>query len=179
MSSQSRTVTALTMNKLQRHKIAFYPCCARDFLEPLEILSTYVDEVVFCDLNRSLQAELSDLMALKPGHFPSVRSISDNARRGVQTLERIDVLFYRRDSMGEGGSRVLVLAKPFILTVLEKMPPEGGLIITDGSNRGNHYYRKTFRPQGVKKFGYHMYALPTSEQPFKEKGLHVISVTRL
>lgn len=167
------------MNKLQRHKIAFYPCCARDFLEPLEILTNYVDEVVFCDLSTSLKADLSDLMVSKPEQLPFARSISGDARRGVQTMERIDVLFYRRDGMGEGGSRVLVLAKPFLLTVLEKMPPEGGLIITDGSNRGNHYYRKTFRPQGVKKFGYHLCALPASEQPFEKDGLRVIEVTRL
>lgn len=72
-----------------------------------------------------------------------------------------------------------MLAKPFLLIVLEKMPPEGGLIITDGSNRGNHYYQKTFRPQGVNKFGYNLCALPASEQPFEKDGLRVIEVTRL
>lgn len=159
-------------------KTAFYPCCAQDFLEPLEILSNYVDEVVFCDLGSSLEAELSGLVAAKSGTVPAVRYISNGARRGVQMMERIDVMFYRRDSMGEGGSGVLVLAKPFLLAVLEKMPPEGGLIITDGSNHGNHYYQKTFRPQGVNKFGYHMCALPASEQPFEDKGLHIIEVTR-
>ena len=115
----------------------------------------------------------------RKGYLPTAHLISDGARRGIQTLERIDVLFYRKDSMGEGGSRVLVLAKPFLLTVLERMPPEGGLIITDGSNRGNHYYRKTFRPQGVKKFGYHLCGLPATEQPFEDDGLRVIEVTRL
>lgn len=159
-------------------KIAFYPCCARDFAEPLEMLSNYVEEVVFCDLGSSLAAELSDLVAAKPETFPSARYLPDGARRGVQMMERIDVLFYRRDSMGEGGSGVLVLAKPFLLAVLEKMPSEGGLIITDGSNHGNHYYQKTFRPQGVNKFGYHMCALPASEQPFEDKGIHIIEVTR-
>ena len=91
-------------------------------------------------------------MARRGERLPNARLISDGARRGIETLERIDVLFYRRDSWGEGGSNVLVLAKPFLLTVLEKMPPEGGLIITNGSNHGNHYYQKTFRPQGVNKF---------------------------
>ena len=81
--------------------------------------------------------------------------------------------------MGEGGSGVLVLAKPFLPTVLKKMPSEGGLVITDGSNHGNHYYRKTFRPQGVKKFGYHLCALPEAEQPFRGKGLHIIKVTHI
>ena len=160
-------------------KTAFYPCCNNDFLEPLEILSNYVDEVIFCDPKPSLKAELASLNVQKKEDLPAARLISDGARRGIETLERIDVLFYRRDSRGEGGSNVLVLAKPFLLTVLERMPPEGGLIITDGSNHGNHYYQKTFRPQGVNKFGYHMCALPEPEQPFKGENLHVIEVKRL
>lgn len=160
-------------------RIALYPCCARDFLEPLEILNGYADEIVFCDPDLSLKDEFASLVAQREGHRLTARLISDGVRRGIQTLERIDILFYRRDSRGEGGSGVLVLAKPFLPSVLEKMPLEGGLIITDGSNRGNHYYRKTFRPQGVKKFGYHLCALPAAEQPFREKGLHIIKVTHL
>ncbi len=169
----------ITLGVEQLTRIAFYPCCARDFLEPLEMLSNYVDEVIFCDPNPNLKAELASLNVQEKEYLPTARLISDGARRGIRTLERIDVLFYRKDSMGEGGSGVLVLAKPFLLTVLEKMPPEGGLIITDGSNHGNHYYQKTFRPQGVNKFGYHMCALPESEQPFIKEDLHVIKVKRL
>ena len=140
------------------------------------MLSSYVDEVIFCDPCPHLKTEFVSLMAQRSEHLPSARLISDGARRGIETLERIDVLFYRRDSRGEGGSNVLVLAKPFLLTVLERMPPEGGLIITDGSNHGNHYYQKALRPQGVNKFGYYMCALPESEQPFRKENLHVIKV---
>ena len=160
-------------------RLAFYPCCARDFLEPLALLNGYADEVVFCDPDPNMKNAFLTLADSLPNMSPKARLISDGARRGIQTLARIDVLFYRRDSTGEGGSNVLVLAKPFLPTVLEKMPSKGGLIITDGSNRGNHYYRKTFRPQGVEKFGYHLQALPEAEQPFKEEGLKVIEVTRL
>ncbi len=161
------------------YKVAFYPCCAFDILEPLEMLSGYANEVVFCDPDPNVQAEFSTISNNLPDISLRARLISDDARRGIQTLERIDVLFYRRDSTGEGGSNILVLAKPFLPTVLEKMPSKGGLIITDGSNRGNHYYQKTFRPQGVKKFGYHLQALPETEQPFVKEGLKVIAVTRL
>ncbi len=160
-------------------KTAFYPCSNSDFLRPSEILSKYVDEVVFCDPDLSLKTEFMSSMSSWGKRLPAARLISDDARRGIQTLERIDVLFYRRDSTGEGGSNVLVLAKPFLPTVLEKMPSKGGLIITDGSNRGNHYYRKTFRIQGVKKFGYHLQALPETEQPFAKESLMIIAVTRL
>lgn len=160
-------------------KIAFYPCSNNDLLRPLELLNNYVNEVIFCDPSPRLKTEFTSLMSQRSKQLPNARLISDDARRGVKALERIDVLFYRRDSMGEGGSGVLVLAKPFLLTVLERMPSESGLIITDGSNHGNHYYQKAFRPQGVNKFGYHICALPESEQPFKEENLHVIKVKRL
>lgn len=160
-------------------KTAFYPCSNNDFLGPLEMLNGYADEVVFCDPNPSLRTEFASLMAQRKENFSTARLISDDAERGIEPLERIDVLFYRRDSKGEGGSGLMVLSKLFLPQVLERMPPEGGLIITDGSNRGNHYYRKTFRPQGVKKFGYHLCALPIIEQPFEEEGLHIIKVTRL
>ena len=142
------------------------------------MLNGYVDEVIFCDPSPDVKTAFASI-AGKAGDLPNARLISEGARRGIKTLGRIDVFFYRRDSTGEGGSNVLVLAKPFLPTVLEKMPSKGGLIITDGSNRGNHYYRKTFRPQGVEKFGYHLQALPETEQPFAEEGLKVIAVTRL
>lgn len=160
-------------------KTAFYPCCREDFLEPLEMLNGYVDEVVFCDPSSEVQSAFLALADSSPKNLPKAHLVSDGARRGVETLERIDVLFYRRDGTGGGGSDVLVLAKPFLPTVLNKMPPEGGLIITDGSNRGNHYYQKTFRTQGVTKFGYHLCALPPAEQPFEKEGLHVIKVVRV
>ena len=37
-------------------KVAFYPCCYLDLLRPLEILTPYVDEIIFCDKNISIAA---------------------------------------------------------------------------------------------------------------------------
>ncbi len=38
------------MNDLQPKRIGFYPVSARDYLEPLRILKTHVDQLIFCDI---------------------------------------------------------------------------------------------------------------------------------
>ena len=38
-------------------RVAFYPCCAIDIEEPLELLRGFAEEVVFCDVNPTLCRE--------------------------------------------------------------------------------------------------------------------------
>ena len=67
-----------------------------------------------------------------------------DAREIISNIAVIDVLFYRRDSNGEGGSGLFVLGDAFLPHILKRFPSEGGLIITDGSNsRGSNFKRMT------------------------------------
>ena len=50
--------------------------------------------------------------ALREG-LPQASFLSLDVRAGLARLEKIDVLFYRRDSAGEGGSGVFILETPF------------------------------------------------------------------
>jgi hypothetical protein len=38
-----------------QHRVAFYSCCGLDIERPLQLLRPYADEVIFCDINKSLQ----------------------------------------------------------------------------------------------------------------------------
>ena len=60
--------------------------------------------------------------------------LNKNVWDAVLNLPQIDLLFYRRDGMNEGGSGVEVLFDEFLSLVLQKFPDHGGTIITDGSN---------------------------------------------
>lgn len=50
-------------------------------------------------------------------------------------VRQIGVFFYRRDSLGEGGSGDLWMTRDSVDTICERLI-EGGLIVTDGSNAG-------------------------------------------
>ena len=75
-------------------------------------------------------------------HRFSRRHIRIVRRRGFgfTTLRRyidsIGVFFYRGDSLGDGGSGDLWLARVHLLEVLGKLQ-DGGLIVTDGANHGH------------------------------------------
>lgn len=157
------------------HRIAFYPCCATDVLEPLSILAGIADEVIFCDINRHLLPKWKVREQERAVSQPQATFMIADTRDVVQKIPPIDVLFYRRDGSGEGGSGVFVLGDSFLPFILERFNPVGGLIITDGSNsRGGNFKRMT-RPNGMKKHGWSFSA--RIEQPFQEKfGLWVISV---
>lgn len=57
--------------------------------------------------------------------------IVGDAFAALSQLDVIDVLFYRRDSSGEGGSGIFVLGDSFLRPVLKQSAPKGGLIVTD------------------------------------------------
>ena len=65
--------------------------------------------------------------------------LNQNVWDAVLKLPQIDILFYRRDGMSEGGSGVEILFDEFLSLLLEKFPDHGGTIITDGSNASRDY----------------------------------------
>jgi hypothetical protein len=101
--------------------------------------------------------------------------LSTDVQTALEGVERIDVLFYRRDSEGEGGSGIFVLGDSFLPRLLRRFPVQGGYLITDGSNsRGSNFKRMT-RSSGLTKHGWHV--IEATEQPFlAEHGLYVVSV---
>jgi hypothetical protein len=157
------------------HRVAFYPCCATDVEEPLELLRDFADEVVFCDVNPSLRQRWKDIAARTAEALPSASFLCEDVRTAVDRLERIDVLFYRSDSGGEGGSGIFILGDSFLPRLLRRLPVHGGYFITDGSNsRGSNFMRMT-RPSGLTKHGWHFRM--AAAQPFlAEHSLYVVSV---
>jgi len=154
-----------------QHRVAFYPCCASDIVEPLSILKQYADEICFCDI-RPLPRRVIAEHRVSP---PTARFIQGDAREVITHIGRIDVLFYRRDSNGEGGSGLFVLGDTFFPRILEVFNPQGGLIITDGSNSRGGLFKKMKSTRGLTKYGWHIHK--TEEQPFeKAHGLLIFSV---
>lgn len=158
------------------HRVAFYPCCATDFQEPLELLREFADEVVFCDLNPGVSRRLNKITSSQSEGLPRSSFRCEDAQSAVESIKRIDVLFYRRDGVGEGGSGIFVLGDTFLPELLKRFPAQGGYIITDGSNSGGNFERMT-STSGLTKYGWHL--KKTDSQPFLAgRGLYVISVTR-
>ena len=90
-------------------------------------------------------------------------------------LDTIDVLFYRRDSEGEGGSGLFVLGDVFLRPLLKRFAPKGGLIVTDGSNSRGSNFERMVRSTGLVKHGWRFSASPY--QPFRpQHGLWRLSV---
>jgi hypothetical protein len=109
-------------------KVVFYPCCAIDFDYPTELLGTTENIFTFCDVRRN-----SHWQAYKKSN-PGSQFLKTDAWEAIKKLERVDILFYRRDGMSEGGSGIEVLGDDYLSSVFFKLPAEGGSIITDGSN---------------------------------------------
>jgi len=90
--------------------------------------------------------------------------LAADVRTVVERFKRIDVLFYRRDSEGEGGSGIFILGDSFLPKLLRRFPAQGGYLISDGSNsRGSNFKRMT-SSSGLTKHGWHF--SKTAEQPF-------------
>jgi hypothetical protein len=107
-------------------RTAFYPCCASDIGPARRLLTGFVDTIVFCDINPEL-SRLVARVAAEAGEpdLPEVRAMIDDASQALEQLETINVLFYRRDSDGEGGSGVYVLGDAYMRRLLPHFPQEG------------------------------------------------------
>lgn len=157
-------------------KREFYPCCSSDIDEPRRLLNGLVDEVIFCDLrlpHRLIQKNESDAL-------PSIRFLQGDVNICIDTIQTINVLFYRNDSASEGGSGIHILGKKWLSRIIQRFPDEGGLIITDGSNSGDHIFKKMIRSNGYLRKSWHCHFLPSIEQPWIETlGLYKIEVKRI
>jgi len=157
-----------------RRKVAFYPCCHRDIEEPLALLKPFASEVIFCDINSELLPQWRKAAGHEPG-MPISSFLIGDVRQVVASVEVIDVLFYRGDSKGEGGSGVFVLGDSFLPSILERFNPKGGLIITDGSNSRGSNFERMIRKSGMRKHGWSFQK--HTEQPYvKLYGLHIVEV---
>jgi hypothetical protein len=157
-----------------QHRVAFYPCCHLDIKRPLEILRRYADEVIFSDIDPSLLPRWKRIVGTTESE-PRPSFLVGDAREVISRIAVIDVLFYRRDSAGEGGSGLLVLGDSFLRHVLERFPAEGGLIITDGSNSRGSNFERMIRPSGMCKHGFLF--MKSSDQPYmKSDRLYVVRV---
>lgn len=158
------------------HRIAFYPCCEDDISEPRRLLTGLVDEIIYCDLRKprswTRNVEASDT--------PVIRFVQGDVKRFIHQLPCITVFFYRRDSPGEGGSGLYLLGKLWLGEILKHFSPDGGLIISDGSNSRSGLFRKMTRPGGYVRESWGWRFRPAPEQPWLEShGLHTIQVSRI
>ena len=158
-------------------KVAFYPCCCSDFVEPVSLVQPYADRIVFCDIDERLKPDwnVKKLLLSKSPVQSELRI--DDARNVVAALSNIDVLFYRRDSAGEGGSALFVLGDSVLPSILAKFPIRGGLIITDGSNSRGSNFKRMIRPSGLRKHGWR-FNLAQNQPLLESHGLHIITVLR-
>jgi hypothetical protein len=156
-------------------KRAFYPCCGSDVIEPRNLLRGLVNEIIYCDRN---QANVWRGLPM-PADLPRAAFLRGDVRLRIADLPDIDLLFYRRDSEGEGGSGVYVLSAEWLAKILGHFPASGGLIITDGSNSRNGLFKKMIRPGGYAPASGPWCFSPSPIQTFLQKyGLHTIQVRR-
>ncbi len=156
------------------HRTAFYPCCCRDVVQPVDLIQPYADRIVFCDIDSSLEAEWQARSPLLPGSVQTQFRV-DDALNVIASMDQIDVLFYRGDSEGEGGSGVFVLGDSVLPSILAKFPSQGGLIITDGSNSRGSNFKRMIRRSGLRKHGWR-FNLAQAQPLLKSHGLHIITV---
>lgn len=132
---------------------------------------------MFCDSKATLRRQWAKIVATSDVDALSTSFLVEDVRVAVDQVERIDVLFYRRDSAGEGGSGVFVLGDSFLPKVLRRFPEHGGYIITDGSNSRGRNFEKMISSRGFTNYGW--FLRRANEQPFlSSHGLTVITVQR-
>lgn len=166
----------LFINLLLNMKIAFYPCCNTDIEVPLRLLSGYVDKIIFCDIDPRMRGRWKRILEnITDNQLPENEFIVGDAKEVCLGLPEIDVLFYRKDSTGEGGSGLFVLGDMFLRPLLQHFPSHGGLIFTDGSNSRGGNFKKMTRANGLIKHGWKF--SNALEQPYLDQhGLWKISV---
>lgn len=131
----------------------FYPCCGRDLELPLRLFASVISNFYFVDIRRPPRPQLVDIANPAPrsylrsgGEAFLHLSVHNEFRihrwksRGEEALSEIPklgVFFHRGDTLanGEGSSGVPWLGRALFSIVLAKLVP-GGLVVTDGSNRG-------------------------------------------
>lgn len=165
-------------------RIAVYPCCANDISNSSLIISktNLADQVIFCDKRRYYRSH-SAVRAERHTSSPhNNKQLFHNAvtqdfalpcsfmqgdfRATLDELPIFDVLFYRKDSQGEGGSGLRVLGD-FLPRILSRMLVKRAYIITDGSNSFDNNFKNMQQPEGLRKYGRHfqLHSTQLSEHP--------------
>jgi hypothetical protein len=134
------------------------------------------DEVIYCDLRMPRSWKQQALY----DSTPQIRFLRGDVRDKIEELPVIHILFYRRDSLGEGGSGVYILGKQWLGRILQHFPEHGGLIITDGSNSENSIFTRMIRADGYTRKQWQCLFRLCHEQPwFDTYGLYTIEVTKI
>lgn len=115
-------------NSRSHQRIVYYPCCANDVDFPIKLMGVENTKYIFCDIRSHRDWHKTKNSAA------TVKFLRMDAWVAIDKLPEIDILFYRRDGMSEGGSGVEVLGDEYLQRLLKKFPISGGKIITDGSN---------------------------------------------
>lgn len=157
-------------------KTAFYPCCETDVVVPVTLMRGYVDRIVFCDIRERLHEwKRRQPREIKEGD-PASKFVVGDAREVLLQFPVIDVLYYRRDSDGDGGSNLYVLGDVFLRPLMSRFSKYGGYIFTDGSNSRGSNFKRMIRKSGMEKFDRRFSA--TTEQPYLDDyGLWRIKVS--
>lgn len=157
-------------------KTAFYPCCETDVVVPVTLMQGYVDRIIFCDIRERLHTWKRKLSKGTVEGAPASEFVVGDAREVILQIPAIDVLYYRRDSNGDGGSGLFVLGDEFLRPLMSRFSKSGGYIFTDGSNSRGSNFKRMIRKSGMEKFGRRFSA--TAEQPYLENyGLWRIQIS--
>lgn len=140
--------------------VLFYPCAASDTKLVTDVFANLVASIYFCDVRhpknrvrehffdsklipfvgRVFTETYTEILTLRHSLASSQGTIrycvGDSVHFFLQSMKRISVFFYRRDSSspdGEGGSGVLWLG-PVLLDLVLSRVVNGGILCTDFSN---------------------------------------------
>ncbi len=167
------------MTELQRmgNRTGFYPASARDYLEPLQLLKGWVDQLVFCDLHKFPQ-DPKELRALRKEIaeqcLPEASFFLGDAISALAFIKPVDVFFVRRDSCGEGGSALALLHAERIRLVLKVIKPDG-LLVTDKPNGYLWLTRMLSGKSPTYPVDERVLSL-SGVQPWSEQGLYAVTV---
>jgi len=109
-----------------------------DIKFPVKLLSERISDFYFCDIQLGKYMR-SERFQQNLDTTVRLNFLNENVWKAVLNLPQIDILFYRRDGMSEGGSGVEILFDEFLSLLLKKFPDHGGTIITDGSNASRDF----------------------------------------
>jgi hypothetical protein len=137
------------LSRASSHRIAFHPCCADDIEGPRALLQNYADEIIFCDRNPKLSRCAKRVEGLR-NDLAAARFTVDDVREVLPELPTINVLFYRCDTDGEGGSGVFILGDSVLHPHIGTLPGPGWF---DHNRRGGNF-RKMIGQNGLNKHGW-------------------------
>lgn len=158
-------------------RTGFYPACAGDYLEPLQLLKGWVDHLIFCDIQVIPQGRqnICDLReTIESQGLPEASFFIGDALSALACIKPVDVFFLRRDSSGEGGSDMNLLRAARIRLVLSVINP-GGLLVTDKPN-GFLWLTRMLSGNTPKYPVDDRTLYLSSEQPWSAQGLFSVTV---